>query len=73
MWTNTGHFPVATDDGRRLEVYEDTDMVDTTTTEGRSVTPGRKKLRLADGTSLTPNHDGTFRVFPHGPNVRRVS
>jgi hypothetical protein len=72
MWQHTDRFTAVADDGGRYVLYEDTEIVDTSSTEEDSITARTKRYRTANGTPASVVGPGLFRLFPNGPTVRKT-
>lgn len=74
MWRPTGiSFRAQSQDGRRFEIAEDIEVVDTLSTRPSDLEPGnRRRLRTSDGYHVNPVNDETFEVVGVQPYLETV-
>jgi hypothetical protein len=74
MWRPTGiSFRAQAQDGRRFEITEDIEVVDTLSTRPSDLEPGRRtRLRTSDGYKVNPLNDEMFEVVGVQPYLETV-
>jgi hypothetical protein len=69
----TDRFVASADDGKRFDVVEYTTFRVTHYRSGEvEETRGGATYRLAGGTDVSAEPDGTLKIFPDGPTIRRL-
>jgi hypothetical protein len=69
QWRSVGRFEAKTEDGQRVEVFYDRQIVDASTLDGRDERLGIGRLRTTKGQTLKPLGGGKFQIIETGESL----